>query len=101
MNQTLTSRRYDASIILDTRGVEETIDALIEQVKKSIEEAGGEVTDVNNLGRFDFIRVTNKKHLADFYLNIAFNGPPDIPRALQENLRLDKTVKHIIVKTVK
>ncbi len=100
MNQTLTSRNYNASIILDTRGVEETIDALIEQLKKAIEEVGGEVGDVNNLGRFDYIRVTDKKHLADFYLNIAFNGPPDAPCQLQENLRLEKTVKRIIIQSV-
>ena len=98
MNQTLTSRNYNASIILDTRGVEETIDALIEQLKKAIEEVGGEVGDVNNHGRFDFIRVTD--NLADFYLNIAFNGPPDAPRQLQENLRLEKTVKRIIIQSV-
>jgi len=98
MNQTLTSRNYNVSIILDTRGVEETIDALIEQLKKAIEEVGGEVGDVNNLGRFDFIRVTDKKHLADFYINIAFKGPPDAPRQLQENLRLEKKVKRIIIK---
>ena len=101
MNQTLTSRHYNASIILDTRGVEETIDALIEQLKKAIEEVGGEVGEVNNHGRFDFIRVTDKKHPADFYLNITFNGPPDAPRQLQENLRLEKTVKRIIIQSVK
>ena len=99
MNQTVTNRRYNASIILDTRGVEETIDTLLEQLKKAIEGAGGEVTEVNNLGRFDFVRVTDKKHLTDFYINIVFSGPSDTPRTLQENLRLEKTVKRIIIKS--
>ena len=101
MNQTLTNRHYNASIILDTRGVEDTIDTLIEQLKKAIEEVGFQVGDVNNLGRFDFIRVTDKKHLADFYINITFKCSPDVPHQLQENLRLEKMVKRIIIKTIK
>ena len=53
MNQN--KRNYRATFILDNRGKEETIDQIVEGVKKVIVELKGEVTAVENIGKKDFI----------------------------------------------
>ncbi len=99
MGRTKIKHRYNASFILDTRGLEETIDSVVDQLKAAIVKVGGKVSEVDNHGRIDFARVTDKKHPADFYLHIYFEGPPESPRALQDNLRLENAVKRIIIQS--
>ena len=55
---TQTKRKYHATFILDNRGREETIDQIIEGVKKEIAAVQGEITAVENLGKKDFARIT-------------------------------------------
>ena len=64
-------RNYRATFILDNRGKEETIDQIIEGVKKVIADVKGEVTAVENIGKKDFVRVTDKKR-DDLQAVIAF-----------------------------
>ena len=56
-----TKRNYRATFILDNRGKEETVDQIIDGVKKVIADVKGEVTGVENIGKKDFVRVTDKK----------------------------------------
>ena len=58
---TQTKRNYRATFILDNRGREETIDQIIEGVKKEIAAVQGEISAVENLGRKDFARITDSK----------------------------------------
>ena len=56
-----TKRSYRATFILDNRGKEDSIDQIIDGVKQDIVSVQGEVTGVENLGRREFIRVTDRK----------------------------------------
>lgn len=85
-------RNYRASFILDNRGKEESIDQIVDGVKKVIAEVKGEVTAVENLGRKDFVRVTDKKMTSGAYVHISFAGPADSPAQLREKLRLNQSV---------
>lgn len=85
-------RNYRASFILDNRGKEESIDQIVDGVKKVIAEVKGEVTTVENLGRKDFVRVTDKKMTSGAYVHISFAGPADSPAQLREKLRLNQSV---------
>lgn len=87
-----TNRNYRASFILDNRGKEESIDQIVEGVKKVIAEVKGEVTGVENIGRKDFVRVTDKKMTSGAYVHISFAGPADSPAQLREKLRLNQSV---------
>ena len=87
-----TKRSYRASFILDNRGKEETIDQIVEGVKKVIAEVKGEVTGVENVGKKDFVRVTDKKLTGAHYVQINFSGPADAPAHLREKLRLNNSV---------
>ena len=76
---TQTKRNYRATFILDNRGKEESIDQIIEGVKKEIAAVQGEVTAVENLGKKDFVRVTDRKLPAAVYVQVDFAAPARRP----------------------
>jgi len=94
-----TNRNYRASFILDNRGKEETVEQMIEGVKKVIAEVHGEVSAVENVGRKDFIRVTDKKFTSANYVQINFSGPADAPANLREKLRLNSSVYRTFIQS--
>lgn len=96
---TATKRNYRATFILDNRGKEDSVDALIEGVKKEIAAVQGEVIAVENLGRKDFARKTDAKFPSGIYVNIAFAAPAGAPAQLHERLRLNDSVYRALVQT--
>ena len=94
-----TTRNYRASFILDNRGKEESVDQMIDGVKKVIAEVKGEVSGVENVGRKDFVRVTDKKMTAAHYVQIKFSGPADSPANLRERLRLNPSVYRTFIQS--
>jgi small subunit ribosomal protein S6 len=92
----MSKRNYKATFILDTRGYDEPVENIHSMLEEAVKSCGGEITETNPLGRKDFIRVTDKGHTGDFYLEIDFSGEPNVPADLQEKLRLEKRVKRVI-----
>ena len=92
-------RNYRASFILDNRGREETIDQIVDGVKKVIAEVKGEVTGVENIGKKDFVRVTDKKFTGAHYVQINFSAPADAPQHLREKLRLNGSVYRTFIQS--
>ena len=97
---TQTKRNYRASFILDNRGKEDSIDQIIDGVKKDITAIQGEVTAVENIGRRDFIRKTDPQFPSGVYVNMAFSAPAGAPAQLHERLRLNDSVYRAIVEKV-
>jgi small subunit ribosomal protein S6 len=93
-------RNYRATFILDTRGVEQSIDDIIENVKQEIATVEGEVSTVENLGQRDFARVTNPKRPAGIYVQVDFTAPGSAPAALKERLRLNQVVYRTYVQSL-
>ena len=94
-----TKRNYRASFILDNRGKEETVDQIVEGVKKVIAEVKGEVTGVETIGKRDFSRVTDKKMTSANYVHINFTAPADAPKHLREKLRLNSSVYRTFIQS--
>ncbi len=92
-------RNYRATFILDNRGREETVDQLVDGVKKVITEVKGQVSAVENIGRKDFVRVTDRKLTGAHYVQIAFSGPVDAPANLRERLRLNNSVYRTFIQS--
>ena len=88
---------YKATFILDNRGKEDSVDQLIEGVKKEIAAVHGEVTAVENLGRREFARKTDAKFPAGVYVQVSFAAPPAAPAQLHERLRLNDNVYRALV----
>lgn len=95
-----TNRNYRATFILDNRGKEDSIDQIIEGVKKEITAIQGDVTAVENLGKKDFARVTDAKLPGASYVQMTFSAPPQGPSQLRERLRLNNNVYRTFVQSV-
>jgi small subunit ribosomal protein S6 len=95
-----TNRKYRATFILDNRGKEDAIEQIIDGVKQEIVANKGEVTAVENLGKKDFVRVTDRKFTGAAYVQVDFSGPPEITAHLKERLRLNHTVYRTFVVAV-
>jgi Ribosomal protein S6 len=94
-----TQRNYRASFILDNRGKEDSIDQIIDGVKNEIAAVQGEVTAVENLGKRDFVRVTDRKFTSGAYVQIEFKAPAQAPAQLKERLRLNGSVYRTFVQS--
>ena len=93
-------RNYRASFILDNRGKEDSVDQIVDGLKKEITDIQGEVTAVENLGKKDFIRVTDRKFTNGAYVQVAFSAPAEAPAQLKERLRLNSSVYRTFVQSV-
>lgn len=98
MNQN--KRNYRATFILDNRGKEDSIDQLIEEVKNEIVAFDGEVAAVQNLGKRDFARVTDKKLPGATYVQVDYSAPVSAPAQLRERLRLNHNVYRTFITAV-
>lgn len=97
---TAIASNYKATLILDTRGREESIDDLIEGLKAELASVGAEVTDVENLGKQDFVRIPDVKYIAGVYVQYNFSGAAETPAAILEKLRLNTLVSHKMIQKV-
>jgi small subunit ribosomal protein S6 len=93
-------RNYRATFILDNRGKEDTIEQIIEGVKKEITGLQGEISAVETIGKRDFARVTDPKLTGASYVQIAFSAPAEGPSQLKERLRLNSSVYRTFVESV-
>ena len=94
-----TKRNYRATFILDNRGKEETVEQIIEGVKKVIAEVHGDVTAVENIGKKDFVRVTDPKMTSATYVHVSFAAPAEGPAQLIERLRLNSSVYRTFIQS--
>jgi small subunit ribosomal protein S6 len=92
-------RNYKATFILDNRGKEDSVDQIIEGVKKEIAAVQGDVTAVENIGRREFARKTDDKFPGGVYVQVNFSAPADAPAQLHERLRLNDSVYRALVQT--
>jgi small subunit ribosomal protein S6 len=95
-----TKRNYRATFILDNRGKQETVDQIVDGVKKEIAAIHGDVTAVENIGKKDFARVTDRKFTGAAYVHVNFSAPPEGPAQLRERLRLNGSVYRTFVQEV-
>jgi small subunit ribosomal protein S6 len=93
------SRKYKLTVILDTRGYDAPVESLQEKFTGMLKELGGEVTAMENIGRQEFVRVTEKGHTGDTYLLVEASGPAQFPGDLQERIRLDKQIKRVLIQS--
>lgn len=95
-----TLKKYKATIILDTRGREESAEQLMDDVKKEIASLGIEVLEEENLGRRDFARQPDPRIGTGNYVQYFLSGPPETGAQLQEHFRLNSAVFRVFVQSV-
>lgn len=99
MSETTTKKTYHATFLLDMRGTQDSVEEVIEQLKKDVEAVGGEVVESTNLGAREFARTPDTGFTEGPFIIIELNGPGTAPQALQERLRLNKVVNRVMVRS--
>ncbi len=87
-------------MILDTRGREESIEQLIEELQTAIAGLGAEVGGSENLGRRDFARQADVNLPAGNYVQFHVAAAPDFGARLRDHFRLNKLVNRTLFQAV-
>jgi ribosomal protein S6 len=89
-------KRYEGLFILNTAGKEEGVKDVLDKISAEISSAGGKVETVQKMERKSFARIADKKHIAGFYANVIFSGPPAIIAQLRAKFGLSEDVFRVI-----
>lgn len=89
--------KYRVTMIYDLRNYAEPVETLIEKMKALLETLGAKVEKVENLGVKTFVRVTDRRLPNAPYAQFDVEAPKTLPTAFREKLRLDRSVKRILV----
>jgi ribosomal protein S6 len=84
-------------MILDTRSYQDSIEALIENIRGKFVEAGAVLGDIINRGQMKFRRVTDRKFPSGLYLQVSFQAPSGTPELIRSKFSLDATVNRIFI----
>jgi len=97
----MVKKNYQATFILDTREWREPIDQLIDVLKKTIEEAKGNVTKVHNLGMQSFVRSPRRDFTQGNYVCMQFETEDiSTPNLLRDRVRLNPNVNRIMIENL-
>ena len=84
-------RKYQGVIVLDVSGKEDSVEDLIGQVGREIEDEGGRLEQIDQLGKKEF--AYNPRHLSSgFYVNYMFEAEPAMIEKVRERLQLNDLV---------
>lgn len=93
--------QYRVTFVLDTRGVEETVEALIEEVTKILNDLGCEVEKLTNFGSRYMSRVSrNTKVNQGLFVQWELSAAPEVPGTFHDKFRLDNRVDRIIIERI-
>ena len=90
-------RNYRASFILDLRGYSDPMETIFDKLKNLISSLGGEINDFKDLGQREFQYAVDKKYTSGAYIQILFSALSNVPTAIKEKLKLDKTINRIFI----
>jgi small subunit ribosomal protein S6 len=85
------SRQYEATIVLNTKGSEETIDELVSQVTREFETAGARLDEVARMGKREFPH--SPRHVTHgYFVNVKFAAEPKTVDTVSARLKLNDNV---------
>ncbi len=89
-------KKYEGLFILDTAGKEEGIKDVIDKIEAEITAAGGKVETVQKMEKRPFMRVSNKRHSAGYYVNVIFQGGPELVGQLRPKFALNEDIFRVL-----
>ncbi len=85
------SRKYEAMIVLDTKGKEDSVENIISQLNRDFEQSGAKLTQVDNLGKRKFPYAP--RHVeSGWYVNFLFEAEPASVDKLQARFKLNESI---------
>lgn len=90
---------YETMYILKPELEDEAYDALVEKFKGIIESEGGEVTNVNRMGRRKLAYEVKKKFREGYYVLMNYSGEARATNELERNFKIsDDVIRYLVVK---
>jgi small subunit ribosomal protein S6 len=91
--------KYETMFILKPEQEDVAYDALVEKFKGIIEAEGGEVTNVNRMGRRKLAYEVKKKFNEGYYVLFNYSSGPSATNELERNFKIsDDVIRYLIVK---
>ncbi len=84
-------KRYEAFLALDTRGKEESVKDIIDQIEKTIKAEGAEIEQVQRLEKRE-LAYELKGLSSAYFVNVIFEADPQVITKLRQKLKLDESV---------
>jgi small subunit ribosomal protein S6 len=85
------TRKYEATIVLDTKGKEQSIEELVGQISKTLETAGARLEQIDQMGKREF--PFSPRHVTHgYYVNVQFEAEPTVLDAVSAKLKLNDNV---------
>lgn len=84
-------RKYEAMIVIDTKGKEESVEQIVSQVGKDIEGSGAKLSQVDNLGKRD-LPFSPRHVTAAHFVNFHFEAEPGALDAVKTRLQLNENI---------
>ena len=84
-------RTYEGVIVLNTRGNEDTVDKMISDIGREIEQEGAKLEQIDKIGKHKF--AYNARHLDEgYYVNFMFQADVEVLPKVQDRLKLNPVV---------
>ena len=84
-------RRYEALIVLNAQGTEDTIKDIIDRLESDFKKEGADVEQVQKMDKRQFSYVAGSLD-AGYYVNFIFHAEPDLVTKLRSKFKLDPEV---------
>jgi small subunit ribosomal protein S6 len=85
------SRKYEAMIVLDMKGKEDTVESLVSQLSREFEQNGAKLQQVDNLGKRKFPFAPRNVE-SGYFVNFLFDSEPAAVDALKARLKLNTNI---------
>jgi len=84
-------RRYEALLVLNAQGKEDSVREIIERLQSDFQKEGAEVEQVQKMDRHDFAYMAGPLD-SGYYVNFIFNADPGLVAKLRTKFKLDPEV---------
>lgn len=85
------SRKYEAMIVLDMKGKEDTVETLVSQLSKEFEQNGAKLQQVDNLGKRKFPYAPRNVE-SGYFVNFLFDSDAAAVETLKAKLKLNTNI---------
>jgi small subunit ribosomal protein S6 len=83
--------RYEALLVLNTQGKEDTIKEIIDRLESEFQKEGAQVEQVQKMDKREFSYVAGPLD-SGYYVNFVFNADPNLITKLRSKFKLDPEV---------
>ncbi len=85
------TNRYEALLVLNTKGTEESAKEIIERLEGDFKKEGADIEQIQRMEKREFSYVTGDLS-SGYYVNFIFTGEPELPGKLQGKFKLDEEI---------